>query len=65
MKKKIGDLTLNEIKKIMDDCEEKYGYSCIGCPFENVDCSYGIFEHFTPKDLDLNQEVEIEEDKSE
>ena len=61
MKKKIGDLTLNEIKKIMDECDEKHVNSCFGCPFENVSCSYGIFEHFTPNGLDLDQEIEVEE----
>ena len=45
------------IKKIMNECDEKHRYCCIGCPFENVDCSYGSFEYFNPKDL--NEAIEF------
>lgn len=54
MKKKIGDLTLNEVASICKDCDER---KFIGCPFYKVpivDCpDSGIREQ------NLDEEVEM------
>ena len=52
MKKKIGDLTLNELKEIqVKECDK---YQCIRCPFN---------EYCIRSDVDLNKEIEVEEDE--
>ena len=40
MKKKLGDLTLKEIRELLDnnDCE-KYDYYCNGCPWQHLYCA--------------------------
>ena len=39
MKKKLGDLTLREIKEILDNHEcEKYDYHCSGCTWQHLHC---------------------------
>ena len=53
MKKKIGDLTLKEIRKICDNNHKKYK-TCYGCPLQ-------IGEDSCFKYLDLEKEVEVEE----
>jgi hypothetical protein len=54
MKKKIRELTEEDIKKLCDNNYEKYG-GCYGCPLETgEDGCLGY--------LDLDQEIEVNED---
>ena len=57
MKKKIKELTDEEIEKICDDNYKKYK-SCYNCPLQ-------VGEHSCFKFLDLNQEIEIEAEDNE
>ena len=50
MIKKLGDLTITELKAIEEEQCKKYK-SCLDCPFNQV-CITGI---------DLNQEIEVED----
>lgn len=53
MKKKIKDLTLEEVKKI---CKNN---SCDECPLKVVPCYKG---YYVVVNSELNQEIEVEED---
>ena len=52
MKKKLGDLTLKEVKEIQDKICDNF-ISCADCPFTHC-C-------MDTKKINLNQEVEVEE----
>ena len=58
MKKKIKDLTLEELNEI---CTKYDG--CKGCPFQEIDCEY-LSEYFILKEQKiLEQEIEVEDDE--
>ena len=61
MKKKIGELTLREIKEIIDnnDCT-KYDEDCNGCFWQHLHCG-DIAQALG--DLDIEIEVEVEENE--
>ena len=57
MKKKLGDLTLREIKEILDNNEcEKYDYYCNGCAWQHL--HWGELSQIL---LDIEKEVDIYE----
>ena len=58
MKKKLGDLTLNEIKALLSKCGD---INCENCIFENIHCGYGNINGIELGGLDLDQEIEVEE----
>ena len=61
MKKKIKDLTLEEMVKIC----KKDGGECINCPLTSI-CVHiydGDFSHLEYAKVELNKEIEVEEDK--
>ena len=60
MKKKIGDLTLNEIKAILSHCDD-YN-DCSKCIFRNIRCGFGYIDEMELGDLDLDQEIDIEDE---
>lgn len=58
MKKKVKDLTREEVDKICN----KYVISCDGCPFELLDCSdLRIYLKFQNHLKMLEQEIEVDE----
>ena len=57
MKKKLGDLTLREIKEILDNHEcEKYDYYCNGCTWQHLHC--GELSQIL---VDIEKEIDVYE----
>ena len=61
MKKKIKELTLEEMEKLCSDRE----HYCIGCPLQYYALCftyvYSVFSNSTNKNKFLNKEVEVDE----
>ena len=62
MKKKIGDLTINEINKICEDIFRNPLKSCDDCPFDNN--GFGCFD-VQEFQSHIDQEIEVEENEKE
>lgn len=57
MKKKLGDLTLREIRELLDNNEcEKYDYHCNGCVWQHLHC--GEISQIL---VDIEKEIDVYE----
>lgn len=57
MKKKLGDLTLREIRELLDNNEcEKYDYHCNGCVWQHLHC--GELSQIL---VDIEKEIDVYE----
>lgn len=54
MKKKIKDLTIEEVMTELKKCHDR---DCDECPFSHLACGYGRIEMF---DFSYNYDIEIE-----
>ena len=62
MEKKLGDLTLREFIKGLNDCTSEKVRKCKYCMFKDIECNCGHLSNFNLADLDLDQEIEVEEE---
>lgn len=60
MSKRLGDFTLKEFIKVLNDCTSEKIRHCKHCLFKDIECNSGQLSNFNLSELDLNQEVEVD-----